>query len=341
MLAVQPAENAHRRNTHEPDLGNASVGTGYIHSALGGLPAKRFFDCIRTQGIPTNIERMGFEMSKTTTRTNILRLVESGVMIALATVLSTIKFIDMPMGGSVTAFSMLPIMLIAYRYGVKWGTLTGVTYGLLQMLLGMQNLRYGASVWAVLVIILFDYLVAFGVLGTAGAFRKTLPNQTAALAVGSVVASVLRFACHFISGWVVWAVWAPEGMPAWRYSLEYNGYYMLPECILTTVAAVLLSAYLDFSSTDITRRAAKTAQTVRNPIASGCKLAGGSVMVAGVLYVVSQAISALTVADFEPDKIHLITIVVGTLVAGILIIALGEVVQLLTDLRDERRNASK
>ena len=56
MLAVQPAENAHRRNTHEPDLGNASVGTGYIQSALGGLPAKRFFDCIRTQGIPTNIE---------------------------------------------------------------------------------------------------------------------------------------------------------------------------------------------------------------------------------------------------------------------------------------------
>lgn len=272
-----------------------------------------------------------------TKRTNILRLTESAVMIALATVLSAITFFEMPMGGSITAFSMLPIMLIAYRYGVRWGSFTGVVYGLLQMLLGMQNLRYGASLWAVLAIILFDYLVAFGVLGFAGAFRKAIPNQTAALTVGCVLASLLRFACHFISGWVVWGVWAPEGMPAWLYSLEYNGYYMLPECILTAIAAALLSAFLDFTSTDITRRSAKAEHTtLRNPAATGCKLAGISVMIAGVLYDISQALAALT-TDFEPDKLTMIATVCGALIVGILIIAFGEIVQLLTDLREQKK----
>ena len=88
------------------------------------------------------------------TKTNILRLTESAVMIALATVLSNIKFFEMPMGGSVTAFSMLPIVLIAYRYGLKWGLFTGGVYGVMQMLLGMHNLKYGTSILAVLVIIL-------------------------------------------------------------------------------------------------------------------------------------------------------------------------------------------
>ena len=41
-------------------------------------------------------------------------------MIAFATVLSEIKILEMPMGGTITAFSMLPILIIAYRYGVKW-----------------------------------------------------------------------------------------------------------------------------------------------------------------------------------------------------------------------------
>ena len=54
------------------------------------------------------------EASKTK-QGNILRLTESAIMIAFATVLSEIKLLEMPMGGTVTAFSMLPIIIIAYR----------------------------------------------------------------------------------------------------------------------------------------------------------------------------------------------------------------------------------
>ena len=55
-----------------------------------------------------------------------VRLTESAVMIALATILSLFKLVDLPYGGSITLASMLPVLLIAYRYGTAWGLLTGL-----------------------------------------------------------------------------------------------------------------------------------------------------------------------------------------------------------------------
>ena len=48
-------------------------------------------------------------------------LAECGILIALAAVLSLIKIWQLPWGGSVTLFSMLPIALISIRHGVKTG----------------------------------------------------------------------------------------------------------------------------------------------------------------------------------------------------------------------------
>lgn len=167
-------------------------------------------------------------------------------MIALATVLSMIKFANLPFGGSVTLCSMLPLVLIAYRYKWKWGLLTGVVYGLVQMVLGANNLSYGTSALAVILIILFDYLVAFGVMGFAGIFRDKFRNQPLEIALGAFVACALRYICHFISGWAVWKMWATEGQPAWLYSVTYNATYMVPETIVTIVVGVLIVLVLDF-----------------------------------------------------------------------------------------------
>ena len=82
------------------------------------------------------------------TKNRVLMLTESAAMIAFATVLSIVKIVDMPYGGSVTACSMLPLLIIAYRYGTKWGLLTSFTYGVIQMFLGMDNLTYATSFWA-------------------------------------------------------------------------------------------------------------------------------------------------------------------------------------------------
>lgn len=181
-----------------------------------------------------------------TKKKRLLMISESAIMLALATVLSMIPFLQLPMGGSITIFSMLPVLIIAYRYGMKWGFLVGITYGLIQMVLGLNNLTYATSPWAVICIILFDYLVAFGVLGFGGLFRK-LKIQSVGFALGTAVACTLRFLCHFITGVTVWDMYA-EDMPVALYSLIYNGSYMLPETAITIVIGVILMLFLNFRS---------------------------------------------------------------------------------------------
>lgn len=177
---------------------------------------------------------------------NVLKLTETAIMIALGTVLSLFTIANLPFGGSVTVCSMVPVALIAYRYKLKWGLLAGTVYGLVQMILGASNLAYGTSALAVVLIILFDYIVAFGVIGFAGLFRDRLNgNQALEVSIGALLACVLRYVCHFISGWAVWGAWA-EDMPAWLYSITYNATYMIPETIVTVVACVLLGLVLDF-----------------------------------------------------------------------------------------------
>ena len=73
---------------------------------------------------------------------NIRRLTESGMMVALATIISFVCSLipvppfNFPFGGGITIAGMLPIVLVAYLYGTRWGLLTGFVYSLIQMLLG-------------------------------------------------------------------------------------------------------------------------------------------------------------------------------------------------------------
>ena len=62
---------------------------------------------------------------------------------ALSSVLSLIKLWPMPMGGSVTPASMLPLLLFAYCYGVGPGMVLGALYGVMQFLL--DGMVYSAS----------------------------------------------------------------------------------------------------------------------------------------------------------------------------------------------------
>ena len=87
--------------------------------------------------------------------------------------------------------------------------------------------------------ILLDYVLAFSFLGLACVFAKPFKNKLVGVAVGSAAVCVLRFLCSFLSGVLIWGNLS-DGLPAWIYSLTYNGSYMLPEGIMTTSAVVLL-----------------------------------------------------------------------------------------------------
>ena len=172
-------------------------------------------------------------------------LAESAIFIAVATVLSLIKF-DLPFGGGVTLVSMLPIILISHRWGWKWGLLTAFVYSLGQLLLGLDNVGYATTFITAAGVVLLDYVIAFTVLGLSGCFDLVLGKTRKAMAVGIAVTFCLRFVCHLITGAWIWGGWMPESFMnmtmtnPWIYSFLYNGWYMLFELVITEIVAMLL-----------------------------------------------------------------------------------------------------
>lgn len=59
-------------------------------------------------------------------------LVEAGFMIALSLVLDLVKIYQVPQSGSVTAGSMVPILIFAFRWGFGPGIATGTAFVILQ-----------------------------------------------------------------------------------------------------------------------------------------------------------------------------------------------------------------
>lgn len=178
----------------------------------------------------------------------VLRLVEGALLLAVATVLSMIKLIDLPYGGSVTACSALPVLLVGYRHGTGYGLFSGAVYALIQLLLGLSTLSYCPTPLAVVAVIVLDYVLAFVVLGLGGVFRRADRSQAKALVAAALLVCVLRYAFHVISGCTVWAGLSIPTEAALLYSLAYNATYMLPETLVTVLGAWYLSRVLDVGS---------------------------------------------------------------------------------------------
>ena len=156
------------------------------------------------------------------------------VCIALSSVLSMIKIWKMPQGGSITAASMLPLMLFSYVYGMGPGCLVGALYGVLQFIIEPYFLSLPQM--------LLDYPIAFGMMGLAGLFSK-MDNENLGLTVGVVLASVGRFVAAVLSGVIFFAEYAGDQNP-WVYSIVYNGSYMLPECIICVILCLAVGLRL-------------------------------------------------------------------------------------------------
>ncbi len=166
---------------------------------------------------------------------NTKMLVEAGIMIALALVLDQIKIYQAPQGGSVTAGSMVPIFIFAFRWGFGPGITAGIAFGILQLMLGGYVF---SPIQAIL-----EYPVAFGFLGLAGLFSKTVSNiklnNASRIAFGIFLGLGLRFLCHLLAGVIFFGEYAGTQNP-WIYSLLYQASYLVPEFILTTTIIYLL-----------------------------------------------------------------------------------------------------
>ena len=199
-------------------------------------------------------------METLTKKEKIRRLVESALMLALSTVLAELPVVPFPFGGSVTIFSQVPMVVVSYRYGIKWGAFTGLCMGVIQMLFGMGNFAYVSGIAAYLILAFADYIIAFGALGFGGMFRNKIKNPVVAIALGGAVVSVIRFICHFVSGVTIWGDYAEGAQAVWEYSLTYNAGYMVPELIITVVGCVVLASIFDLTSKEIKVKRRKKAE---------------------------------------------------------------------------------
>ncbi|MBA2344408.1 MAG: energy-coupled thiamine transporter ThiT [Rubrobacter sp.] len=159
-------------------------------------------------------------------------LTEAALTIALAFVLGLIKVFQMPFGGSIS-LEMIPLILLALRQGAPVGIIAGTAYGLL-------NLAVEPFIVHPIQVI-FDYPLAFGVLGLAGLFPPTVRGAI----VGAIVAVLARFVCHFVSGVVFFASYAPDGWNPLIYSAAYNAAYLIPSLIVVLLIVVPLLRALE------------------------------------------------------------------------------------------------
>ncbi|WP_051353095.1 energy-coupled thiamine transporter ThiT [Thalassobacillus devorans] len=164
-----------------------------------------------------------------------LFMVEVAIFAALATLLDFIPIFKMPQGGSVS-LAMVPVFLIAFRWGIKGGLLTGLLYGIFQIVVGQAYIL--TPVQAVI-----EYGLAFTLLGLAGIFAHTVKQSLinhntkkffTYVTLGILLGSTLRFIGHFIAGVVFFAEYT-DAENIWVYSLVYNASYMVPAAIISAL----------------------------------------------------------------------------------------------------------
>jgi len=147
--------------------------------------------------------------------------------LALGTVLSNIKIFRFPTGGAITLLSMLVIALPGYFFGVVPGIITGVAYGVLQLIIDPYVLFPAQLV--------IDYILAFGALGLSGLFH----DKKNGLLKGYIAAILGRYVFAVLSGWIFFGSYAWEGWAALPYSLVYNAIYIFAEAAVTIIVILV------------------------------------------------------------------------------------------------------
>lgn len=151
-------------------------------------------------------------------------LLEAAIMAALSLILDLLPSIQIGPFISID-FAMVPVLLVSIRWGFKYGIISGFIWGLLQVVTGDIDPLHWFQVF-------IEYFVAFSFVGFAGLFKNVIQNKFAEgkkvvgivfVILATLVGSIARYIWHYYAGIVFWGSYAPEGQPAWLYSLIVNG----------------------------------------------------------------------------------------------------------------------
>lgn len=176
--------------------------------------------------------------SKSQVSENVRSISYAAICIALSYALSYIKFFSLPQGGSVTFASLLPLILYSYMFGTRKGLVAGVVYGMLQF---VQSPQFYEPMQ-----VLLDYPIAFGAIGVAGISRKIKllkGNVMAEFAVGALIAGVLRYLAHALSGFYVFYHYIESRTVGamLAYAFGYNSFVLVDIALVIAVGVLALS----------------------------------------------------------------------------------------------------
>ncbi|MEH7461055.1 energy-coupled thiamine transporter ThiT [Bacillus thuringiensis] len=174
--------------------------------------------------------------------TNLQAMIEAAILAALALVIDILPLsIKLPTGGSIS-FAMIPIFIIAYRWGFKASFLSGLVWGLLQIVAGDASIFTPVQVF-------IEYFIAFAFIGFAGLFhapiQQAIANKQKAktityIIIATFIGSLARYFWHFIAGFIFFGQYAPKGQSAVLYSFIFNGVTMIGSFVLCAVLLVVL-----------------------------------------------------------------------------------------------------
>ena len=166
-------------------------------------------------------------------RNNLKELALCSVLVSLAAALGMIKLLHLPYGGSITLLSMLAATLCGYYCGLAKGLTAGLALGLLNLVLGGYVVHPAQ--------LILDYILAFTALGLSGLASKWKNG----LVLGYIIGVFSRFICSFLSGYIFFAEYAPDGMNPLMYSFVYNFICMGAEAVIT-IAIISIPAVNNF-----------------------------------------------------------------------------------------------
>lgn len=169
------------------------------------------------------------------------KMVEAAFMATIALLLDLLPSIQLGPWISIS-FAMVPIFLIAYRWGLGTGILSGFIWAMLQLAIGDADIVHPIQ-------FILEYPIAFSAIGLAGVFAGHVKQLYLAgnrkkgsiyLVFGVLVGSLARYFCHYLAGIIWFGSYAPEGQPAWLYSLIINGTTWVGAFIFCAVVLILL-----------------------------------------------------------------------------------------------------
>lgn len=173
---------------------------------------------------------------KTDKSDNTKSIVYAAVCIAISFALSYIRFLELPQGGSITFASLLPLMIYSYMFGLRKGVLAGFIYGFLQFI---------QAPWFYHPMQFFlDYPIAFMAIGLTGMFSDLgifRDKKYLQFALGGLIAVIVRYFAHVISGIFVFGSADPENYGAVAWSFLYNSFSFADMAISLGVAAILFA----------------------------------------------------------------------------------------------------